>query len=98
MLATMSSDLLSKKKGKYVNSYLLFCMGMKIDMCRERKLGCLRPKYWIEYFYLRGGSNVRLEIVHNDKLNKLCLLYILWLHLGGIDGQCVAYVGARRSL
>jgi hypothetical protein len=31
MLASMNSDVLSKKKGKYINLYLLFCMGLKID-------------------------------------------------------------------
>jgi hypothetical protein len=67
----------SKKKGKYINLYLLFCMGLTIDTCREHKLGVSKNKVLKRIFLSKRGSNVRLERVHNDELNKLCLLDIL---------------------
>jgi hypothetical protein len=69
MLATMSSDVLSKKKGKYINLYLLSCMGLKIDTCREHRMGVSESKVLKRMFVSKRGSNVRLEIFHNDKLN-----------------------------
>jgi hypothetical protein len=66
----MSSDVLSKKKGKYINLYLLSCMGLKTDTCREHKMGVSENKV-LKRMYLRGGSNIRLDVFHNDKLNPL---------------------------
>jgi hypothetical protein len=47
--------------------------------------------------YLTGGSNVRLDIVHNDKLHKLCLLCILWSHLGGNKWTVCSICGSREK-
>jgi hypothetical protein len=52
----MSSDLLSEKKGKYVNLYLLFCIGLKIDMCRECKLGVSETRVLKRVFLSKRGK------------------------------------------
>jgi len=45
MLATKSSDMLSKKKGNYISLYILFYMGLNIDTSREHNLGVLKNKF-----------------------------------------------------
>jgi hypothetical protein len=56
MLATMSSDVSSKKKGKCINLYLLSCMGLKIDTCREHRMGVSESKVLKRMFISKRGK------------------------------------------